>query len=115
MRRRNDRRMETSPGDLTLGRGRSRIKCWTVDKPAAVQLIWSCRRIREDARAEEIAFFVCEETELARQNRNITNPTGLILATFPQSFVESTFDAFRSRMEREAALAAEETERKGRK
>jgi hypothetical protein len=51
---------------------------------------------------------------LARQNRSITNPTGLILATVPQSFVGSTFDEFRGRMERQAALALEEKERKGR-
>jgi hypothetical protein len=35
--------------------------------------------IEEDARAEEIALFVREKTELARRNRSITNPTGLIL------------------------------------
>lgn len=85
---------------------------WPVDQAAATQLIRDCRRVRADARAEEIAFFVREKLELARQNRNITNPTGLILATVPQSFVGSTFLEFRKRMERQAALEAEEAARK---
>lgn len=85
---------------------------WPVDQPAAVQLLKACRRVRPDARASEISFFVLEKLELARQNRAITNPTGLILSTVPQSFVGSTFLEFRKRMERQAALAAEETARK---
>jgi hypothetical protein len=85
---------------------------WPVDQPAAVQLIRACRKVRPDARADEIAFFVREKLELARQNRSITNPTGLILSTVPQSFVGSTFLDFRKRIERQAALAAEEAERK---
>jgi len=85
---------------------------WPVDQPAAVQLIRDCRRVRSDAGADEIAFFVREKLDLARQNRNITNPTGLILATVPQSFVGSTFLEFRRRMERQAALEAEEAARK---
>jgi hypothetical protein len=104
---------ENEAGDLEIV-SQALNRYWTVDEPAAVQLIRSCRRVREDARAEEIAFFVREKTELARQNRSITNPTGLILATVPQSFVGSTFDEFRGRMERQAALALEEKERKGR-
>ena len=88
---------------------------WTVDEPAVVQLIRSCRRVREETRAaEEIAFFVREKTELARHNRNSTNPTGLILAVVSQSFVGSTFGEFRSRMERQNGLATEEMERKDR-
>jgi len=85
---------------------------WPVDEPAAVQLLRNCRRVRADARPEEIAFFVREKLELTRQTRNITNPTGLILATVPQSFIGSTFEEFRKRMERQAALAAEEKQRK---
>jgi len=85
---------------------------WPVDQAAAVQLLRDCRRTRPDARAEEIAFFVREKLELARQNRHITNPTGLILATVPQAFVGSAFEQFRKRMERQAALAAEEKQRK---
>lgn len=85
---------------------------WPVDQPAAVQLIRACRKIRSDARADEISFFVREKLELARQNRSISNPTGLILSTVPQSFVGSTFLEFRKRMERQAVLAAEEAERK---
>lgn len=85
---------------------------WPVDQPAAVQLLRNCRRVRADARPEEIAFFVREKLELTRQTRNITNPTGLILATVPQSFIGSTFEEFRKRMERQAALAAEEKQRK---
>jgi len=87
---------------------------WPVDEPAAVQLLRNCRRVRADARPEEIAFFVREKLELTRQTRNITNPTGLILATVPQSFIGSTFEEFRKRMERQAALAAEEKQRKER-
>jgi len=85
---------------------------WPVDEPAAVQLLRNCRRVRADARPEEIAFFVREKLELTRQTRNIANPTGLILATVPQSFIGSTFEEFRKRMERQAALAAEEKQRK---
>lgn len=85
---------------------------WTVDSAAAAQLLRSCRRIRQDARAEEIAFFVQEKLELARQSRNITNPTGLILSMVPQSFVGTAFEQFRERMERQALFAAEENERK---
>ena len=85
---------------------------WPVDQPAAVQLLRACRNVRADARADEIAFFVREKLELARQSRSISNPTGLILSTVPQSFVGSTFLDFRKRMERQAALAAEEAERK---
>ena len=87
---------------------------WPVDQLAAVQLIRACRRVQHDARADEICFFVREKLELARQSRSITNPTGLILSTVPQSFVGSTFLDFRHRMERQAALAAEEAERKSR-
>lgn len=85
---------------------------WPVDQMAAVQLIRACRKVQPDARADEICFFVREKLELARQSRSITNPTGLILSTVPQSFVGSTFQEFRQRMERQAALAAEEAERK---
>lgn len=85
---------------------------WPVDQPAAVQLIRACRKVRPDARADEITFFVREKLELARQNRSITNPTGLILSTVPQSFVGFTFLEFRKRIERQAVLAAEEAERK---
>jgi len=50
--------------------------------------------------------------ELARSNRNITNPTGLILATVPQSFAGQTFLEFRQRREEQARLAAEEQRRR---
>jgi hypothetical protein len=85
---------------------------WTVDEAAAMQLLRDCRRARKDARADEIAFFVQEKLELSRNSRSITNPTGLILATVPQSFVGSAFEEFRRRMERHAKLEAEEAERK---
>ena len=87
---------------------------WTVDDAAAVQLLRDCRRVRPDARADEIAFFVHEKLQLARTNRNITNPVGLIIATVPQSFTGFAFEEFRRRMERQAALAAEETQRRKR-
>jgi hypothetical protein len=85
---------------------------WVVDQAAAVQLLRDCRRVRPDARADEIAFFVQEKLELTRNSRTITNPTGLILATAPQCFVGSTFEEFRRRLERHAKLEAEEAERK---
>jgi len=87
---------------------------WSVDQEAAVQLIRKCRSVRADARADEIAFFVSEKLHLARTNRNISNPVGLILATVPQSFAGSTFLEFRRRMERQAANASEEASRKER-
>jgi hypothetical protein len=46
---------------------------WTVDDAATDQLIRACRKIRPDAQAEEIAFFVREKLELARSNRNIVS------------------------------------------
>ena len=85
---------------------------WAVDQAAAVQLLRDCRRVRKDARADEIAFFVQEKLELSRNSRSITNPTGLILAMVPQSFAGTSFDEFRRRMERHAKLEAEETERR---
>jgi hypothetical protein len=87
---------------------------WSVDKDAAVQLIRKCRNVRADARADEIAFFVTEKLYLARTNRSITNPIGLILATVPQSFAGSTFLELRRRRERQAEAAAEEAARKAR-
>lgn len=87
---------------------------WPVDEPATTRLIRECRRVRPDARAEEIAFFIGEKLELTRQNRNITNPTGLILATVPKCFVGTTFDKFRRGLEERAALEAEEKTRKAR-
>ena len=105
---------EESPGsDLQLV-VQALNRYWPVDHAAAVQLLRECRRMRPDARGDEIAFFVREKLELARKNRNITNPTGLILATVPMSFVGSTFDEFRGRMDRQAALAEEEQQRKER-
>jgi len=104
-------RTDSEDSDLqTISQALNRY--WPVDQAAAAQLIRDCRRVCADARAEEIAFFVREKLELARQNRKITNPTGLILATVPQSFVGSTFLEFRKRMERQAALEAEEAARK---
>ncbi len=84
---------------------------WPVDQAAAEQLLRDCRRVRADARVEEIAFFVGEKLELARNNRSITNPTGLVLATVPKSFVGTSFESFRERMERQAALVEEEKAR----
>jgi hypothetical protein len=104
---------ESESADLKLV-SKALNQFFSVDQDAAVQLIRKCRRVREDARADEIAFFVAEKLDLARSSRNITNPVGLILATVPQSFVGSTFVEFRNRMERSRALAAEEAARKDR-
>lgn len=87
---------------------------WSVDQEAAVQLLHKCRSVRSDATADEIAFFVSEKLYMARTNRNITNPVGLILATVPQSFAGSTFLELRRRRERQAAAVAEEAARKER-
>ena len=85
---------------------------WTVDDAATDQLIRACRKIRPDAEAEEIAYFVREKLELTRTNRNITNPVGLILATVPQSFSGYSFDTFRQRRQESKRLAEEERLRK---
>jgi hypothetical protein len=85
---------------------------WTVDEAAARQLLRDCRHVRADANADEIAFFVREKLEMARSNRNIINPTGLILATVPQLFAGSSFDEFRRRLEYQASLVADEEERR---
>jgi hypothetical protein len=69
------------------------------------QLIRACRKIRPDAQAEEIAYFVRENLELTRNNRNITNPIGLILATVQQSFSGYSFDTFRQRRQESKRLA----------
>ena len=85
---------------------------WIVDDVAAEQLLRACRRIRPDAEAEEIAFFVVEKLELTRANRSINNPIGLILATVPQSFSGHSFEIFRQRRQESIRLAKEEAERK---
>jgi hypothetical protein len=87
-------------------------KYWSIDQAAAVQLLRDCRRIRPDARAEEIAFFVEQKLQLARSNHNILNPTGLILSTVPLSFVGDSFEEFRRRIEHRAKLEAMEEERR---
>jgi hypothetical protein len=85
---------------------------WTVDDVASEQLLRACRKIRPDAEAEEIAFFVVEKLELTRANRSITNPVGLILATVPQSFSGHSFEIFRQRRRESLRLAKEEAVRK---
>lgn len=81
---------------------------WTVDDAATDQLIRACRKVRPDAKAEEMAFFVREKLDLTRSNRSITNPVGLILATVPQSFSGYAFDTFRQRYQESKRLAEEE-------
>lgn len=85
---------------------------WTVDDVASEQLLRACRKIRPDAEAEEIAFFVVEKLELTRANRSINNPVGLILATVPQSFSGYSFEIFRQRRRESLRLAKEEAVRK---
>jgi len=85
---------------------------WTVDDAATDQLIRACRKVRPDAKAEEIAFFAREKLELTRSNRSIANPVGLILATVPQSFSGYSFDTFRQRHQERKRLAEEERLRK---
>jgi hypothetical protein len=85
---------------------------WAVDDVASEQLLRACRKIRPDAEAEEIAFFVVEKLELTRANRSITNPVGLILATVPQSFSGHSFEIFRQRRRESLRLAKEEAVRK---
>ena len=85
---------------------------WTVDDVASEQLLRACRKIRPDAEAEEIAFFIVEKLELTRANRSINNPVGLILATVPQSFSGHSFEIFRQRRRESLRLAKEEAVRK---
>jgi hypothetical protein len=87
-------------------------KYWSTDEAAAHQLVRDCRRVRSDAHADEIAFFVEEKLEIARTNRNITNPIGLVIATVPQCFMGSTFEAFRRRRNEQLQIAAEEDARR---
>jgi hypothetical protein len=87
-------------------------KYWATDEAAAHQLVRDCRRVRSDAQGDEIAFFVEEKLAIAKTNRNITNPTGLIIATVPQCFVGSTFEEFRRRRNEQLRIAAEEDIRK---
>jgi hypothetical protein len=103
--------------DLELDRvtvSKALNKFWTVDDAAAEQLIKACRNVRPDAEAEEIAFFVDEKLQIARVNRNITNPTGLVLATVPQCFSGHSFNEFRRRRQERRRLLAEEEERQNR-
>ena len=85
---------------------------WSVDQAAAVQLLRACRTVRPDATANEVAFFVQEKLEVARRGRTINNPTGLILATVPQSFEGAAFLQFRERTARRATIASEEAARR---
>lgn len=85
---------------------------WSVDDKAAEQLLRNCRQIRADARIEEILFFIKEKIELIRTNPRVTNPTGLLLATVPNSFAGKSFEIFRERFEQQQRLAREEEQRK---
>ncbi len=85
---------------------------WSVDEAAAQQLLRQCRAIRRDAEIDEIVFFINEKLQIALTNKNIKNPTGLILATVPQCFEGSAFQEFRRRRNEGLRLAAEEAERK---
>jgi len=85
---------------------------WPVDEAAAQQLLRHCRSIRRDAEIDEIVFFVNEKLQIALTNKNIKNPTGLILATVPQCFEGTTFQEFRRRRNEGLRAAAEEQERK---
>lgn len=103
----------TSLGDIkTISEALNRF--WAVDEAAAVQLLRSCRSVRPDATAGEIAFFVGEKVYLVRTNRTITNPTGFVLATVPPCFAGQTFESFRARRNESLRIAAEEEQRKGR-
>jgi hypothetical protein len=85
---------------------------WRVDEAAAEQLLESCRAVRPDARIEEIEYFVEEKARLIRGNHRIDNPTGLILATVPKSFMGRSFEDFRRLNESRAQLAVEEQKRR---
>ncbi len=85
---------------------------WSVDEAAAQQLLRQCRAIRRDAEIDEIVFFINEQLQIALTNKNIKNPTGLILATVPQCFEGSAFQESRRRRNEGLRLAAEEAERK---
>ena len=85
---------------------------WPVDEAAAQQLLRQCRSIRRDAEIDEIVFFINEKLQIALTNKNIKNPTGLILATVPQCFEGATFQEFRRRRNEGLRAAAEEQERK---
>jgi len=85
---------------------------WATDEAAAQQLLRQCRAIRPDADVEEIIFFVSEKQELALRNRNILNPTGLILSSVPQSFQGQSFEDFRRRRNEQIRLEAEDRDRK---
>ena len=87
---------------------------WPVDEAAAQQLLRQCRSVRRDAEIGEIVFFINEKLQIALTNKNIKNPTGLILATVPQCFEGATFQEFRRRRNEALRLAAEEQERKRR-
>ena len=85
---------------------------WPVDEAAAHQLLRQCRSVRRDAEIDEIIFFINEKLQIALTNKNIKNPTGLVLATVPQCFEGSTFEEFRRRRNEGLRLTAEEEERK---
>ncbi len=85
---------------------------WPVDEAAAQQLLRQCRSMRRDAEIGEIVFFINEKLQIALTNKQIKNPTGLILATVPQCFEGATFEEFRRRRNETLRLAAEEQERK---
>ena len=85
---------------------------WPVDEAAAQQLLRQCRSVRRDAEIGEIVFFINEKLQIALTNKNIKNPTGLVLATVPQCFEGATFQEFRRRRNEALRLAAEEQERK---
>ena len=83
-------------------------KYWPVDSAAADQLLNSCRRVRRDAEIEEILFFIDEKAVMARRNKSIANPTGLLLTIIPQCFEGDTFEQFRHRRKEAIRLRDEE-------
>ncbi len=87
-------------------------KHWPVDEAAAQQLLRQCRSVRRDAEIGEIVFFINEKLQIALTNKNIKNPTGLILATVPQCFEGGTFQDFRRRRNEALTLEAEEQNRR---
>ncbi len=87
-------------------------KHWPVDEAAAQQLLRQCRSVRRDAEIGEIVFFINEKLQIALTNKNIKNPTGLILATVPQCFEGDTFQDFRRRRNEALTLEAEEQNRR---
>jgi hypothetical protein len=87
---------------------RAIAKYLSIDDDGVTLIIATCRRKDTVSTDEEIAYFAgIAAAKIARQ-RNVDNPTGLLIAQVPKFFPGEELRAFRERKAKEAAVRARE-------